>query len=292
MGDGSVAESGILFSINVDVDETTLPALQGLLFRQCPWGWEESESEAGRVRLTAHFHRLEDRDLTAGMCRERWPEAIVSLAEIKELDWALAWREFFTPVEVGDAMVVLPSWEQGSQVEGSRHILYIEPQMAFGTGHHQTTVLCLEAVIRLHRAGRLGPGTSFLDLGTGSGILGIGCALLGMQGIGLDIDPAALANAETNIELNGVADRFSVRKGSAHTLEGDKPFDLILANILAEPLKRMAKDIVSALASGGALVLSGLLVDQAGAVAERYEGRGLGRPTRYERGEWAALVWA
>ena len=151
--------------------------------------------------------------------------------------------------------------------------------------------LCLRVVSDLLEAGRLQAGQHFLDLGTGSGVLGIGCCKSGLTGEGLDIDPLAVDNALENRVLNAVApENFTVAEGSIGAVAG-KRFDLVLANILARPLTEMAADIVRACRPGGCLVLSGLLEIQADGVAAAYRAQGLPEPHRIIDGEWAALVW-
>ena len=169
--------------------------------------------------------------------------------------------------------------------------ILIEPKSAFGTGHHATTALCLRVVSDLLEAGRLQQGQHFLDLGTGSGVLGIGCCKFGLTGEGLDIDPLAVDNAVENRALNAIApENFTVAEGSIDAVTG-KQFDLVLANILARPLTEMAADIVRACRPGGCLVLSGLLEIQADGVTAAYKAQGLPEPRRIIDGEWAALVW-
>ena len=162
--------------------------------------------------------------------------------------------------------------------------------MAFGTGHHATTALCLDRISALHEAGRLNGQTRFLDLGTGSGILGIGCAKLGASGVGIDNDPIALENAEENVQINGVADNMRLQLGSIDAAT-DGPYDLVVANILAEPLIQMAPQIKAQVAPGGVLLLSGILTTQAEKVAEAYKSLGMGAPESRVDGEWAALYW-
>ena len=143
----------------------------------------------------------------------------------------------------------------------------------------------------LLEAGRLQQGQHFLDLGTGSGVLGIGCCKFGLTGEGLDIDPLAVDNAVENRALNAIApENFTVAEGSIGAATG-KQFDLVLANILARPLTEMAADIVRACRPGGCLVLSGLLEIQADGVTAAYKAQGLPEPRRIIDGEWAALVW-
>ncbi len=138
-------------------------------------------------------------------------------------------------------------------------------------------------------AGRVKAGMEFLDLGTGSGILGVGCCLSGLTGVGADIDPLAVENARENRTLNGVRG-FEILSGSTEAVAG-RAFDLVLANILARPLRELAPDIVKLLRPGGCLVLSGLLEVQADDVEAAYTALGLPCARRIVEGDWTALVW-
>jgi len=253
-------------------------------------GWEESIEAGGATRFRVH---LEDappaRDFAADAVRD-WAEAAVSVDSIEEEDWGAAWMAFFTPIEVGGVFEIVPPWLADKDTEG-RQPICIEPKMAFGTGHHATTALCLAAFADLVAAGRIGPGHRFLDLGTGSGILGIGLCRLGLTGVGLDIDPQAVWCAVENVRRNGVEAGMQLAIGGAGCLTRSAHFDLVVANILAAPLTAMAGKLVRHLAPGGVLVLSGILIEQAAGVAAAYQAAGLPEPEVRESGEWAALVW-
>lgn len=149
----------------------------------------------------------------------------------------------------------------------------IEPKSAFGTGHHATTALCLGVVSDLLDQGRIASGQTFLDLGTGSGVLGIACCKSGLSGLGLDIDPLAVDNALENRELNQVRG-FDAALGGIEAAVGHS-FDLVLANILARPLMELAPAVAAARKPHGCLVLSGLLEIQADGVEAAYKAQGL-----------------
>ena len=278
-----------LYRLDIAVPEPDLPAATACLARRVSHGWEEREAAEGTL-FRIHFEDRKHCEALARAVREECPHAAVVLESEPDRDWVLAWREFFTPVPAGDRFLVLAPWMERERAETERICIVIEPKTAFGTGHHPTTALCLEAVSELYGKGVLKPGMRFLDLGAGSGILGIGCAALGLRGVGVDPDPVAVANALENRVLNGVEEGLEVRAGSLEAVAGER-FDLVLANILARPLMDMAGSITAALAPGGALVLSGLLTEQAGDVARVYAGLGLPEPRRMVRGEWTALVW-
>ena len=270
-----------LTRIRIIFPEAMADAMAPLFFTYAAWGWEEQAGpDEGQATAIVHFDRPEQAqnflaDLSAG-----FPEATASMDDVENADWSLAWREFFQPISVRDRFMVLPTWLR-NETEGLTPIL-IEPKMAFGTGHHTTTRLCLEALVDLIVAGRIDSDTEFLDLGTGSGILGIGAARMGLRGIGLDIDPVAIDNA----------DAFSAAVGGIDSLPSDRNFDCIVANILANPLIEMAASVTSRLRPGGVLVLSGILCEQAEKVAAAYQAQGLPAPAITYDQEWSVLIWA
>ncbi len=277
--------------LEIVVAESDYDCATGLLALEVPFGWEEQSLPTGETRFRVHCEQKDFLERLQQLLKQTVPAAESALSELEETDWLAAWRQFFTPVCCGNHFVVLPPWLADTQDFPGRTPIFIEPKSAFGTGHHATTALCLRVVSDLLEAGRLQQGQHFLDLGTGSGVLGIGCCKFGLTGEGLDIDPLAVDNAVENRALNAIApENFTVDEGSIDAVAG-KQFDLVLANILARPLTEMAADIVRACRPGGCLVLSGLLEIQADGVTAAYKAQGLPEPRRIIDGEWAALVW-
>ena len=277
--------------LEIVVAESDYDCATGLLALEVPFGWEEQSLPTGETRFRVHCEQKDFLERLQQLLKQTVPAAESALSELEETDWLAAWRQFFTPVCCGNHFVVLPPWLADTQDFPGRTPILIEPKSAFGTGHHATTALCLRVVSDLLEAGRLQHGQHFLDLGTGSGVLGIGCCKFGLTGEGLDIDPLAVDNAVENRALNAIApENFTVAEGSIGAVAG-KQFDLVLANILARPLTEMAADIVRACRPGGCLVLSGLLEIQADGVTAAYKAQGLPEPRRIIDGEWAALVW-
>lgn len=286
------AGASALFRLRIVAEEEDFDRVSGLLALHAAFGWEEEGLPGGETRFTIHcesedhLRRLRDR------LRAAAPQAGATLERVERQDWLAAWRQFFTPVVCGTRFVVLPPWLAEDHASAGHTPVIIEPKSAFGTGHHATTALCLRVLSELLESGRVRPGRHFLDLGTGSGVLGIACAKSGLSGLGLDIDPLAVANARENRELNNTAAAvFEVAEGSMEQT-GGRCFDLVLANILARPLMEMAAQIVAARTADGCLVLSGLLERQADAVEAAYQEQGLPRARRVIDGEWCALVWA
>ena len=277
--------------LEIVVAESDYDCATGLLALEVPFGWEEQSLPTGETRFRVHCEQKDFLERLQLLLKQTVPAAESALSEQEETDWLAAWRQFFTPVCCGNHFVVLPPWLADTPDFPGRTPILIEPKSAFGTGHHATTALCLRVVSDLLEAGRLQQGQHFLDLGTGSGVLGIGCCKFGLTGEGLDIDTLAVDNALENRALNAIApESFTVAEGSIGAVAG-KQFDLVLANILARPLTEMAADIVRACRPGGCLVLSGLLEIQADGVTAAYKAQGLSEPRRIIDGEWAALVW-
>ncbi len=207
-------------------------------------------------------------------------------------DWAEAWKEHFPVLHIGRRLVVAPTWRHHAPAEGEV-VIRLDPGMAFGTGLHATTRLCMVGVERLVQ-----PGDHVLDVGTGSGILAIAAALLGAaHATAVDIDPICVQVATENARLNGVAERVTVSLGSLDSggaprvsLVQETGFDLVLANILAEVIVDMAHDMPRVLRSGGHLVASGILAEKADAVITALEDVGLQVLERLEETGWAALI--
>jgi len=217
---------------------------------------------------------------------ELFPEGMVGeveTSETREADWQ-RWKEFFKPVSVSNRIVIKPTWEP-YEPEGGEVIVEIDPGMAFGTGTHETTRLCCVLLDKTIRGGE-----DLLDVGTGTGILAIAAAKLGVGKIdAIDIDEPSVVISKENAELNGVLSKMNISSTPLEELSGQ--YNIVVANILAEPLVEMSADISIRLAEGGWLILSGILREKADRVVSTYEGKGLRLEERLEEGDWSALLF-
>jgi len=250
------------------------------------------EEEEGQTRLTGYLpgrngdargevegflRRLRKGDLTVG-------PGEIAVDYLQATDWLALWRERLRPVRVGSRLLVRPSWLRAPD-EDRRITIVIDPQMAFGTGHHATTRFCLRALEDLVRQ-----GDRVLDMGTGSGILSIAAAKLGAgQVLGLDNDDQAVTTARENIRINAVNDRVEISGGGIGGLTR-RSFEVVAANIDGPTLLPLLPRLAALTAAGGHLILAGLFDREEAALRRRLAGLGLD-PARLERcGEWVAAV--
>ena len=212
------------------------------------------------------------------------------VSEVPDQDWVAKVRRELPPVEAG-RFFVYGSHDAALLPEG-RIGLLIEAAMAFGTGHHGTTLGCLRAYDRL-----LGDAQRFdnvLDLGCGTAVLAMSAARMGAASVlASDIDPVAVEVALANVKANGLEGRVGCVESigfDSPVVQAGAPFDLIFANILKDPLIELAPDMAAHLASGGLAILSGLLIEQADEIVEVYQAQGFDLQTREDLGEWSALT--
>lgn len=212
-----------------------------------------------------------------------FPDVELLARPVYQQDWAVSWREFFGRVRVGRVAIV-PSWIE-HKARPHEVVVRLDPGRAFGTGHHETTRLCLAALQDVVR-----PGTAVLDLGTGSGILSIAAAGLGASRvIARDIDPAAVEVARQNIIENDVADRVTVEPGSLEREAPPAGIDVVVANINTQAHLGLADAYAATVPAGGRLAISGILSADAAIVTDAVEQRGFTREAaRYER-DWCLL---
>ncbi|MEN8200865.1 MAG: 50S ribosomal protein L11 methyltransferase, partial [Thermodesulfobacteriota bacterium] len=204
---------------------------------------------------------------------------------LDDQDWSSSWKEHFRPFAITDGLVIAPTWEEYQAGEGEQ-LLVMDPGMAFGTGHHATTSLSLHCIRELLAKT---PQASVLDVGTGTGILGMGAALFGAGRVmGIDNDPEAVRAARENVELNGLEDRMEVSLTPLHELQ--ESFELIAANIIHDVLITMVDDLWRLTKAGGHLVLSGILGgEQEKNIIRVFAEKGFFYSETARKEEWVAL---
>jgi ribosomal protein L11 methyltransferase len=201
---------------------------------------------------------------------------------LPDTDWNESWKKGFTPIDVGERFTILPPWERPS---GSRIPLIIDPGMAFGTGHHETTQSCL--VLMEKYAGAV-KAERFLDLGTGTGLLAMAALALGFRTVvAVDTDPLAIEASRRNMALNN-AERIELIEGGIDKCEGG--FDMIAANLISGTLVQLAGEIASRLVPAGIVIMSGILKGQDDEVVEAAKNSGLDCIERLFDGKWVSLA--
>ena len=205
---------------------------------------------------------------------------------LEEEEWERSWREHFQVLHVGSRFAIVPTWREYEAAEGEI-IIDLDPGMAFGTGHHPTTSMCLEIL-----GGIVAPDMDVLDLGCGSGILTIASAKLGARTVlGIEIDETAAEVARSNLSLNGVGPTAKVLHGTLpHTDISPNSFDVAVANISARVISETADELVKAVRKGGVLVLSGIIQAKEATLLPRLAEAGIRVDRRLVDGDWVGLV--
>jgi ribosomal protein L11 methyltransferase len=236
----------------------------------------DERADLGKLKQEVEHH------LARAGSRDVLPD--LSISAVREQDWMQKWKEGFEALEIGKRLIVAPSWKLPDKVEG-RVVIQIDPGMAFGTGTHETTRLCLEAIERYWRGG------SLLDVGTGTGILAIAAAVLvpGSRVVAIDVDPQAVEVARENAAINGVSGSIEFLEAQPRNLAG-REFDVVVANLTAEVIVDLMGELVGCLAEEGVLILSGILSELAEDVEHALNGSGFGLIERHDAGEWCSLV--
>lgn len=277
------------YALTVDVPEEEAELLASKLWDAGASGLEVRDAEAppmpgvrgpspGEAILVAAFSSLLEAEAARSELAQAFPAARLVLERLEEQDWSVAWRSRIRSTRVG-RLWVGPPWEAPPEGAVSLHI---EPKMAFGTGDHPTTALCLGAVDDFLLAH---PRASVLDVGTGTGVLALAARKLGASRVvGVDNDAVSVELARENAQANGA---LGVELSSATLAEVDGRFDLVVANILANTLVELAGPLAAHV--GDTLVLAGVLQHQADEVTAAFVKEGLTRGPRASSGDWVRL---
>ncbi|MEA4909468.1 MAG: 50S ribosomal protein L11 methyltransferase [Anaerolineaceae bacterium] len=258
---------------------------------------EDEGTPYGPVRVYAYLFIDEHIEET----RQRLAESLWHLGQIQAMpepqyrtiedeDWMSSWKKHYHPIPIGQRLLILPAWIESE--DPTRLAVRIDPSMAFGTGTHPTTQLCLE-LIEVYQAA----GQDVIDVGCGSGILSIACLHLGANhALAVDIDPASVKATYENAERNHVLERIEPGKGSVKEVrQGEFTLQrapLVLANILAPVIIRLFDDeLQDLLTPGGTLILSGILAEQADGVEAAAVKKGLRRIETRHMGDWVAMAF-
>jgi len=261
-------------------------AHRGVAIEAGPEGWN-----AGPVVVRAYLpvddqlwdkkRRIEQAFWHLGQIR---PVPAPAFRTVAEVDWAEAWKERLDVLRIGRHIVIRPSWRVYAP-EPEDVVIELDPGMAFGTGLHPTTQMCLVALEELNP-----PGASVLDVGTGSGILAIAGAKLGAERVlAVDNDPVAVKTARDNVAANGVQDVVRVARGSLADVSGS--YDLVVVNILAKVIVEMAHTgLATRVRAGGTLIATGIIDDQSAKVVAALEQNGLSLVEQRQVEDWVCLL--
>lgn len=270
---------------------------QGVSIEQAgiaPDTWDESDPPPPQqVMLRAYFPDDDQLDATKqeleaalGHMRLMYPMPQPAYSVVDAEDWAEAWKAHYRPLRIGRRLLIRPQWIDVGPAPGDIEIA-LDPGMAFGTGTHPTTQLCLEALERL-----VAPGHDALDLGCGSGILAIAAAKLGARrALALDIDPVAVASTRENARANGVAGKISAEQGSLESvLHSARRFDIVIVNILARVIMQLTERRLGAIVRpGGVAIFSGIIDTQVDEVEAALRRTGLLPYARQRQGDWTLV---
>lgn len=274
-------EAGVTGVVLEDADPAKTPSPD-------PGGTLSAGAVIGYLPCTSTGERGEAalEEALGALSRQR-PEIEIRFSRslVDEEDWAESWKRFFWPERVGESIVIKPTWREYAAA-GGEVVIEIDPGMAFGTGTHPTSVLCLKMLERHLRRGQ-----SLLDVGTGSGVLLVAGALLGAgRGLGIDNDPVAVTVAAQNLAQNRINQtRFGVAAGHlSQPVKGS--FDVVVANILADVIVALSADLTRVVRPGGLFIGSGIVASAELAVCAGLEAVGLRIVERHADQEWVCLV--
>jgi len=283
--------------VRLEIHPSLVEAASNFLIEQGSPGIMQKDLKGGGGKmeaLIAYFPddrsfdsiKQEVRIYLQSICKSRRTSFILSHRTIREEKWAEAWKENFKPMEITPRMVIKPPWEKWAKKK-DQIVIEIDPGMAFGTGTHPSTQMCLRLLEEFIPSFPKQP--SLLDVGTGSGILSIAAHKLGIQKIlAVDTDPVAIKCARANARANHIKEGILFRAGSIGGLK--RTFDLVVANLLPQEILSLADDLPPCVAPQGLLILSGLLQKQKKEVVGVFMRRGFAAIDSRKSKGWASLV--
>lgn len=210
----------------------------------------------------------------------------ITIDNVSEDDWANNWKQFYKPFKIGNQIVIKPEWEEYTEVDGDI-VIEMNPGMAFGTGNHETTSMCVENLEKY-----VEKDSVVFDIGCGSGILGIVASKLGAKSvIGIDIDEVAVEVSKENIEKNNVGDTMVALKGNlADDIDKTIKPDIVVANIMADIVMLLSKDVVNSLKDGGIFISSGIILAKIDEVSAELVKNGFEIVKVETKGEWSCII--
>ncbi|RCX22753.1 [LSU ribosomal protein L11P]-lysine N-methyltransferase [Fontibacillus phaseoli] len=239
-------------------------------------------------QVTERTEELREYDIDPG-------NPVITVRDVSEDDWANNWKQYFKPLRVSPRLTIKPTWEEYAPASPEERIIELDPGMAFGTGTHPTTSLCLRTL-----EGIIQEGDEVIDVGTGSGILAIGACRLGASRVlALDLDPVAVSSATENTRLNRLEEQIQVvesdllsvlKKGADDTVNVQLPVRVVVANILAEIILLFIEDVYEALQPGGYYIASGIYMNKEQAVEEVLTAAGFEIAQTAREEDWVAFV--
>lgn len=210
----------------------------------------------------------------------------VTISEVNEEEWATAWKKYYHPVKISEKFTIVPTWEIYTPVSSDELIIELDPGMAFGTGTHPTTVMCIQALERTVQ-----PGDRVIDVGTGSGVLSIAAAMLGAEDVrAYDLDEVAVTSARLNIKLNKVSGKVTTSQNNLLDGVEENSADVVVANILAEVILRFTDDVARVVKPGGTFIASGIIQQKKDQVKEGLIQSGFEITETILMEDWVAII--
>lgn len=255
-------------------DETLLEVKEGAIIK----GYYKEDERFNEYidYIKESFENIESFGIDKG-------KGIITVSKVNEEDWENNWKKYYKPVKVGEKIVIKPIWEEYKEASGEL-VVELDPGMAFGTGTHETTRMCIKALEKYIK-----PESMVFDIGTGSGILAIAAAKLGAaKVIGVDLDPVAVNSAKENVKYNNV-ENIEILHGNLLDVVSGKA-DIIVANIIADIIILILSDVKKCINSGGYFISSGIIKARKDDVVEKLKEAGFEIIETNTEGEWVAIV--